>query len=357
MTVTSAMAMTRKSAAEIRDIRAKHPEMRARDFARIHQISEGELVAAYVGQGTTTAIEADVEKLLNGLTGVGEIMALTRNESCVSEKIGPVEKVHVSPHAAMVLGAQIDLRIFPKHWRHGYAVERTNDEGKVFRSLQFFDGQGDAVHKVHARETTDLAKWNALVAELTLAEQSDVLAVEPAPAPEAKGGPIDVADLRTRWQAMTDTHQVFGLLRELKLTRLEALKIIGSDLAWQLDHSAVAQLFNTAAETGVPIMAFVGNSGCTQIHSGLVKTIKPMGPWLNVMDETFHMHLRLDQIADVWAVRKPTEDGNLTSVEVFGADGEVIIHLVGTRERKQPERQEWRALAESLPVLNQARTA
>ncbi len=352
------MAMQRKSPAEIRDIRARHPEMRARDFARIHQISEGELVAAFVGQGTTTAIQADVEKLLNGLAGVGEIMALTRNESCVSEKIGLVEKVHVSPHAAMVVGENIDLRIFPKHWRHGFAIERANDDGKVFRSLQFFDAQGNAVHKVHARETTDLTAWNALVDALTQAEQSDALVVEVAPAPEPKkSGTVDVADLRTRWQAMTDTHQVFGLLRELKLSRLDALELIGSDLAWELDHSAVEQLFNSAAETGVPIMAFVGNAGCTQIHSGEIKTIKPMGPWLNVMDKTFHMHLRLDQIAAVWAVRKPTEDGNLTSVEVFGADGEVIIHLVGTRERKHPERPEWRALAEGLPVLNQARTA
>ena len=352
------MAMQRKSPAEIRDIRARHPEMRARDFARIHQISEGELVAAFVGQGTTAAIQADVEKLLNGLAGVGEIMALTRNESCVSEKIGPVEKVHVSPHAAMVVGENIDLRIFPKHWRHGFAIERANDDGKVFRSLQFFDAQGNAVHKVHARETTDLTAWNALVDALTQAEQSDALAVDAAPVSEPKNsGAVDVADLRTRWQAMTDTHQVFGLLRELKLSRLDALKLIGSDLAWELDHSAVEQLFNSAADTGVPIMAFVGNAGCTQIHSGEIKTIKPMGPWLNVMDKTFHMHLRIDQIAAVWAVRKPTEDGNLTSVEVFGADGEVIIHLVGTRERKHPERPEWRALAEGLPVLNQARTA
>ncbi|MEO8686490.1 MAG: ChuX/HutX family heme-like substrate-binding protein, partial [Devosia sp.] len=69
-----------KTASEIRDLRALHPEMRERDFARIHAISEAELVAAYVGLNVTR-IEPNLELLLNGLTACGEIMALTRNES------------------------------------------------------------------------------------------------------------------------------------------------------------------------------------------------------------------------------------------------------------------------------------
>ena len=45
-------------------------------------------------------------------------------------------------------------------------------------------------------------------------------------------------------------------------------------------------------------MCFVGNHGTIQIHTGTVKNLQPMGPWLNVMDPTFHMHLRMDHIAE-----------------------------------------------------------
>ena len=340
---------TPKQPAQIREIRSLHPEMRARDFARIHQISEAELVAAQIGHGATVAIEANVEKLFNGLLGAGEIMALTRNESCVSEKIGPVEKVVVNPHAAMTLGAHIDLRIFPKHWRFGFAVERQDEAGKLHRSLQFFDTSGKAVHKVHARPGTNLEAWNALVAELTLPQQSDAVAVVSPEAAPVHAQNFDVDQLRQRWSEMTDSHQVFGLLRDLNISRLQAIAALGADWAWALDTNAVAQLFNSAAATGLPIMVFVSNKGCTQIHSGPVSTIQPMGPWLNVMDPDFHMHLRLDQIAQVWLVRKPSDDGMLTSVEVFDENNEVIIHLVGQRTGKEPENPQWRALAEGLP--------
>lgn len=349
----------RKSAAEIRTLRKKHPEMRARDFARIHRISEAELIAAQIGQGRTTALAPDVATLLSGLAQVGEIMALTRNESCVSEKIGPVERVEVSPHAAMVIGEQIDLRIFPRQWRYGFAVERADTEGNIHRSLQFFDAQGDAVHKVHARAATDLPAWNRLVEQLTLPEQSDSLSVEEAiaAAPVANDQEVDAEALRSRWRAMTDTHQLFGLLRELKLTRLAALQALGPDIAWELDHGAVEALFNQAAASGVPLMAFVANKGCTQIHGGPIETVRMMGPWLNVMDPGFHMHLRLDQVARVWAVRKPTQDGELTSVELFGADGEAIIQMFGKRGRGQPEPAEWREMIEGLPPLDLTRSA
>ncbi|WP_323014186.1 hemin-degrading factor [Devosia sp.] len=348
----------RKSADTIRALRGKHPEMRARDFARIHGIAEAELVAAQIGHDDTRALRPDLGLLLNGLTEVGEIMALTRNESCVSEKIGQVERVEITPHAAMTLGADIDLRIFPRHWRFGFSTTRQDKEGRTHRALQFFDAQGQAVHKVHARPGTDIAAWNRLVETLALPDQSDTIAVEPeippAPAPESL---VDAAELRRRWRAMTDTHQLFGLLRELKLTRLAALDALGPDIAWELDHAAVARLFEAAAEQQVKLMAFVSNRGCTQIHGGTVHKIQMMGPWLNVLDPGFHMHLRLDQVARVWAVRKPTRDGELTSVEVFDAQGEAIIQLFGQRGSGQPEPADWRALAESLPAQTLTRSA
>jgi putative hemin transport protein len=74
-----------------------------------------------------------------------------------------------------------------------------------------------------------------------------------------------------------------------------------------------------------------------------------MGPWLNVMDETFHLHLRTDHLAEVWAVRKPTKDGHVTSLEAYDADGRMIVQFFGERHEGEAERADWRALAEGLP--------
>lgn len=343
--------MTAKSAETIRQLRARHPQMRERDFARIHAISEAELVASNVGLGTTR-LRPDVPALLEGLRDVGEAMALTRNESVVHEKIGPYEEVVNGHGTAMVLGKQVDLRIFPRHWRHGYAVEKTADGGAVRRSLQFFDAQGHAIHKIHARPATDLAAWQRLVETLRHPEQVDTIVVEPKlTKPERDGAPADRATLRERWAALTDMHQFFGMLAELNLDRLTALEMVGADYAWQLDAAAVPQLLDRAAASALPLMVFVGNRGCIQIHSGPIATVKPMGQWLNVMDETFHLHLRLDHISAVWAVRKPSSKGHVTSVEVYDAAGELVIQFFGQRQEGFDERPEWRDLVAALPPL------
>ncbi|NGN39495.1 hemin-degrading factor [Mesorhizobium sp. CGMCC 1.15528] len=337
----------------IRLARADNPKMRERDLASQLGISEAELVAAHCGEGVVR-VEPRVNDLLTGLESVGEVMALTRNESAVHEKIGIYDKVVTGNHNAMVLGENIDLRIFPKIWAHGFAVEK-RDGGEIRRSLQFFDKEGEAVHKVHLRSTSNLYAYQKLVADLASVDQRQTLdlsyedtADDGAELPETS---TSIDDLRDRWSKLTDTHQFFGMLRTLKLSRQQAVRMVGQDYAWLVDNDALAAMLHHAAEGETPIMCFVGNRGCIQIHSGPVRNIKPMGPWINILDETFHMHLRMDHVGEVWAVRKPTKDGHVTSLEAYGADGKMIIQFFGKRHEGQSEREDWRFIAENLPRI------
>lgn len=340
----------------IRRARADNPKMRERDLASQLGVSEADLVAVHVGEGARR-VEPRVNDLLLGLEAVGEVMALTRNDSAVHEKIGIYDKVHTGDRAAMVLGADIDLRIFPGAWTHGFAVEK-RDGDDVRHSLQFFDQAGDAVHKVHLRPKSNLYAYQKLVAELLSPDQSQVVDVRPiarSTFDEAEAGNAD--ELRERWSTMTDVHQFFGMLRALKLNRKQAVGMIGEDYAWRLDGDALTAMFHHAANEQIPIMCFVGNHGCIQIHSGSVTTIKPMGPWINVLDETFHLHLRLDHVREVWAVRKPTKDGHVTSLEAYGADNELIIQFFGKRHEGEGERADWRMIAENLPRVSRQTAA
>lgn len=332
--------------------RSENPKMRERDLAAQLGISEAELVAAHCGEGALR-IEPRVNDLLTGLEAVGEVMALTRNDSVVHEKIGVYDKVVTGEMSAMVLGEQIDLRIFPKVWAHGFAVEK-RDGDDIRRSLQFFDKSGEAVHKVHLRPASNLYAYQKLVSELESANQGRTLDIVPAEpkAAIAAEPEANVDDLRDRWSRLTDVHQFFGMLKTLKLDRQQAVRMVGQDYAWHLHTDSVTAMLNHAAQQELPIMCFVGNRGCIQIHSGPVYSVAPMGPWINVMDPTFHMHLRTDHIDEVWGVRKPTKDGHVTSIEAYDARGEMIVQFFGKRKEGQDEREEWRFLVENLPRVD-----
>lgn len=328
------------SPAEIRARRAENPKPRARDFAESLGLPEAALVAAHLGHGVT-AIDATPGRLFPLIETLGEVMALTRNASCVHERVGIYEPFTDGIHAAMVTGDEIDMRMFPKHWVHGYAVE---EGGK--RSLQIFDAAGDAVHKVHLRETSNHDAFAALVSALRAEAAMPRFAPRAAVIP-AKGDPAQAEALRAAWAKMTDTHQFLPLVQKLGLNRLGANRIAGEPLARALAPEAVHLALQQAAEGAVPVMIFVGNMGCIQIHGGLIENLVPMGPWINVMDPRFNLHLRADHIAEVWAVTKPTRTGDAVSVEAFDAEGSLILQIFAYRKHQSGEA--WNRLVAGLP--------
>jgi putative hemin transport protein len=324
-------------------LRDEKPALRIRDAAVTLGVSEAELVALGTGK-TATPLTPDWRGILNAMPGVGRVMCLTRNEHCVHERHGRFEDVDVKGPHGLVLGADIDLRLFLGTWKHGFAVREPLKQGERL-SLQFFDGAGEAVHKIYATDETDRPAFDALIARHTAATLPDLKIV--ARAPEATDRPdseIDVAGLRTAWLAMKDTHEFFSLLGKFKVGRVQALRLVGEDLARELPVRTLRAAFEAAAADGTPIMVFVGSHGCIQIHTGPVKRLVDTHGWFNVLDPDFNLHLRDEGVARVFSVRKPTEDGIVTSIEAFDARGRNILLMFGARKPGKPELEEWRAI-------------
>ena len=55
------------------------------------------------------------------------------------------------------------------------------------------------------------------------------------------------------------------------------------------------------------------------------------------------------QITEAWVVVKPTEDGDVTALEAYDADGVQIVQLFGTRKPGIPELETWREIVAGLP--------
>lgn len=332
---------------DIRTAIKDNPKKRARDLADQLGVTEASLLAAQVGHGVTR-IAAHPDQIMPTLTALGEVMALTRNASCVHEKVGKYDNYHPGQHAAMVLTPQIDLRIFPSHWQHAFAVETPKEAG-VQRSIQVFDAAGDAVHKVFLRDASSLPAWAAAVDALATGQTDKVLDLAPRQTPEGAKSRADKRDILCReWDRLTDTHQFLRLCAKLKMNRLGAYRIAGAPYVRPLALNAADAMLAEVQRAGTHIMFFVGNRGCIQIHNGPIHTLKEMGPWQNVLDPDFDMHLRRDHIAEIWEVHKPTQRGLVRSVEVFDATGSLIFQAFPVAKEGNDHRESWRAVLEQL---------
>jgi len=330
--------------------RADNPTARAREAALALGVSEGQLVASLCDGGGALRLRPDWPAFLTGLESLGRVMALTRNESCVIEKEGVYRSLTlIGPMMGHFTDPEIDLRLFLSHWTHLFAVETETPRGTQ-RSLQVFDAQGNAVHKTHLRPVSDLAAFEALRASLRDPDQSTDLVAKPAAASTAErpDASIDIDGFLAGWRAMKDTHEFFFLLRNFGVTRRQAMRLAAPEFVRTVAPDSVSTVLHGLSADERKCMVFVGNPGCLEIHGGPVKKVVVMGEWLNVMDPGFNLHLRADHVAECFVVRKPTETGDVTSLELYDAGGEQIALLFGYRKGGEEEERAWVERMETL---------
>lgn len=342
--------------ARYQHLKQEQPKIRARDAARELGVSEGSLLASRVGEDATRLADGAADILMDILP-LGEVMALTRNEFCVHERKGIYDNGQFFNHGSMAMGLfvnpDIDLRLFMNHWKYNFAaIEQTR--GGPRKSLQFFDKEGQAIHKVYLTSESDEAAYDALVEKHRNTQQDTFIDIDAyeKKAADTPDDQVDWKEFRAAWEGLKDTHDFFPMLRKFKVGREQALTHIGSDFAYQVENDSARRVLDSVRDKQCEMMVFVGNRGCIQIHTGPVEKLVEYGPWYNVLDPMFNLHLREDHIARTWVTKKPTEDGTVTALEVFDGEGELIATFFGKRKPGIPELELWREIIDEIPSID-----
>jgi putative hemin transport protein len=273
----------------------------------------------------------------------------------VLERVGTYRNFTHFGHASQVVGDEIDLRLFLHRFHVGFTVVEAGTRGE-HRSIQYFDAAGAAVHKIHLRKESDAEAWAAFGARFAAADQApgQPFTAAPAPAPLRPDSELDVEGFRAAYSRMRDTHELIGLLRTFGIGRLQALRLLAPEFAYPVSPLALRALLHEAAAAALPIMIFVGNQAAIQIYSGPVRTLKQHGDWWNVLDLGFNLHLFEPGIVSAWVVQKPTTDGPVSSLELYGAGQEPLLLAFSKRHPGQEESSQWRAMLASLPLADGA---
>jgi putative hemin transport protein len=325
----------------------ENPKVRIRDAAKQLGTTEAELLATAIGD-TVIRLHDDFNEILKSIESLGKVMALTRNDYCVHERKGVYKNVSFSGPMGLAVNPDIDLRLFMSVWASAFAVD---ENGR--KSLQFFSKSGEAVHKIYLLDTSDAGAYGALVSNFSATDQQAALLIDTTKktVTEKPDNEIDIPGFREKWLTLKDTHDFHGLLRKFGVTRTQGLRLAPEGHAVEITKESLKAVLNKAAETDLEIMVFTGSAGCIQIHTGTVKNLVQTGPWFNVLDPEFNMHLREDAIADIWLVKKPTADGIVTSIEAFDEKGDIIVQFFGKRKPGIPENETWRVMVNEIAVI------
>lgn len=331
------------------ELQKERRNLKLHDAARELGVAAVELLASDCGH-TVTRLEGSWADFIKELPKLGRVLCVTRNDAFTHERFGEFRSIEFFDQIGVVLGEDIDLRLMMQHWRYGFASEETTPKG-IWKSFLFFDAAGTEIHKITLQREGSEAAYEALKERFTSRDQSPTQPLEklaPRP-PELPDPEIDVAGFREAWLALEDTVHFTDILRSFRVRREQGLRLAPPGYTRQVGLDSVRLTLEAVASMRLPVMIFVRSSGCIQINSGPISQVKMFGQdLLNILDQEFNLHVRLPVIHSAWVVTKPTIDGNITSLEVFDANGENVALFFGKRGYGKPERPQWKYLLREL---------
>lgn len=325
--------------------REANPNTRIRDAATQLGVSEAELLATGCGE-TCTSLMPEWRAILARLHTLGNVMALTRSDAVVHEVSGQFTEPHFHGDTALFFRPGLDTRYFLNTWKFIFAV---NENERL--SLQIFDAYGHAAHKIYLKEGSDLRAYQQLLEDFRTPRQRQHLHVEQAKTTTRTpliDMSLDISALRQSWSQIRDVHEGNRIIRSLGGNRRAIYRALGEEYTQLLPTSTVETLLTTLAEQQIPLMLFGLNDCAVQSYSGPIYKLLQTGPWFNVLDPGFNLHLRTGDIGEVWRLRKPSEDGWVNTLDIFDQHGNEIMVMTDNRGRGQQESAEWTKLLLAL---------
>lgn len=307
-----------------RKLRENDPKLRIRDAARELGVSEAELVA--LGNGDSSfQLQSRWDEILSSLKSAGQLMGLTRNEHAVHECYGSYEELTFCNEVCFVENDRFRVALFLSEWSFGFFVKESN-RGEIRQSLQFFNQDGDAVHKIYMTSDSQGDPLEYLVRDFALSEQSPSITV---------GGHQSTSRRRrpgTLWSSdrINNGWAIKGGHHSIQQTHLELEELNSS--ARSLHPENVDGLLHESAEKGFRLVVAVESPGALQIYDGPIQKIARTGPWINILDDTFNLHLRDARLPSLWLIaeqhprhdRSPSlcwfDDKNQLSMQFFFND-------------------------------------
>lgn len=297
------------------ELRENKPQLRIREAASVLEVSEVELLASGCGENATR-LEADWLGLLNGIESLGPVLALTRNDNAVHEKTGFYLNTRLTDTGGRIQDENIDLFLDFRHWHSAFAVTEQTRQG-ARDSLQFFDRDGTAVHKIYMTENRCIPAYRALIERYRSEDQSQRQYVEP---------PV----LNIDSVAAVAGNDRLGQVWHERLISCGAVPYQSAEplQTERLSPPLFRRFMEKASEIGAGLTVLVGNAGAVQVHSGPIEKLMITGPWFNVLDDGFNLHLKEDALAELRLAVRRAGDTSVNMLELYDAAGHHIAMIL-----------------------------
>jgi putative hemin transport protein len=328
----------------LQGVRQAQPHGQLKDWARLLNASEGELQAARIGHEDVCPLR-DVFSVFYQLSFLGEVAVTAYNalgqvqhRGCFSAPDLCLDNPHQLGIQFLTSGLHLKLRL--EHWYWGCAADD---------KLEFFTRQGQLFMTIRKTPATDESAWQELLSQYAEGSVSHKpLFEQPHHHPAEHPMPQDLQLLEKEWRNMAGPEQLPQLLKRQHTTYFAALCCLGPKLARSGSLDSFEQLLQQAAQVQLPLSLSMISPGCVQTCRQAVITPRLEQSKLELLWPQGRAQLDPGQFEFAFVTRKPSKDAWISALEIFGAQGDMLLQIQGATPPGKPENLRLRELMNSL---------
>tara|TARA_Y100001960_G_scaffold314054_1_gene377761 strand:+ start:534 stop:1496 length:963 start_codon:yes stop_codon:yes gene_type:complete len=277
-------------------------KLRIRDISNNLGISEAELLSVQIGNKLQFLEISNFSIFFSRiLSEVDKLMFLIRSDFAVHEKIISTKDYKFDNDAMLNKQdngfplIQFNINFFSYIF---YEVKKHNNQ--ELRSFQFFDDKGYSVLKIYLKDRK--------------IQKFDLLA----------------SDYKIKYNYQLQKNISQKLKKNIKLDSINyQLDLfnpnLGTGKKTKVSNTTLRKILNALSEKSISIQIHAFGIGCVQYHRGVIKNVIDYGPWLNVMDKNFNLHILENKIFKSFLVNYNVKNKLFYSVDFYDINNNFII--------------------------------
>ena len=275
---------------------SKNSKLRIRDISNKLNVSEAELLSLSVNDSVSFLSINDFNQFFTYLlSNIDKVMFLIRSEFVVHEKIIiPFQYKIINDSIINKKNNSLLIKFNSETFKYSFfEIKRHNNRN--LKSFQFFDYDGTSVLKIYLKGKKDVEFEN-------LANQYKI---------------------EYKYQIQKD----FTSDKYIQFKNKHSDKIPPhSDFKLTL-----RQLLNGIAKKSIPVNIYAFGIECMQCHSDIIKNIVDYGPWLNVMDKNFNIHVLENKIS---FFKSGIRDDN-NCIDFYDINNNLVLSISGKKGQNE----------------------
>ena len=280
---------------------AENPKIRIRDAAKKMQISEAELLSTEIDDGVSFLLIDNFKDFIKDILMIDQIMFLIRNDIVVHEKTIKTQDVELIENQIINIkdGNSILLEFDEKLFKYAFFQKKMH-ANRELRSFQFFNDLGDATLKIYLK-SKDLDAFD----DIALKYESEY---------------------NYEIQSELNLNKAAHLESEINIDfpfSIDKNKVIESEISL----NSLRLILESASDMKIPILIYGVGLGTVQYHMDTVRNVVDYGPWINVIDKKFNLHVLEDGLFKVILIQCDYNGQKCYIVDFFDKNNNHVLGI------------------------------